>query len=795
MIGFLRRLGGLGLLLILILLAADAWRRLRPHAIGVEIDAPGFRQDLPGLGSIETSFTGSVLLRTERRKTLPDGSVRRILEMDIAGHDPRPERRAAPGEPQRMLLQDARITSYAEDGQTPLFTVVAPQAHLPLAAGEGGVQLDRDHAWLLDTPRLSLPAGGPAAGSRLEVAHAALNPRSRMLTGQGPFTLHSGPLMVQGRGIVHDPLTREFHFGTEGGGLRWELQIPGGETLLGRSDLPGVLRSDANGGGHLDLPARRACELELPPGSGLPGHFQCAGFHADFAGAAKTSLEGVRAQAPVEWHGFLPDGTEAALWGGAARLLFDATGGFEGIALQGPLRILSGGEDPAWAVVHGGAWVGNGPGQPLDLYGGIEGMRAGQVFHARLASHDLTGWRLHGDLAADGGRLVAEDADFIESRRLLDLRGGALVALDGRSGIAAPHIFHDPLVGLTAFDGATLRTTLDGLPGRVSGHDMSLRGDPSRPESLVLVAEREVSLERAGVLLQGDWVRILGNQRVELVGVPARGFFPTDQGDAELDAARLVWDGTTLLPIGAPALRFPGALFGLAGGEVRAGAQIMHFRPAERSWLLRGTVHFEGALQCEAGEIRGSPEDIVLERAGTGVVSVSGRFEERSDHLSRFLVSAERMRLDADRRLYLTGRAHLALEATDGRRLVFDGASAELSEASGSFSGKARAHSEGPDGPLDGSARRIVWRIGPQGITEVRFEEGNPHLQGSGIEADGRRLIFLPLERVLTAIGSVDRPARISREGDLGGRASGEWLRLDLVQRLLSGARGRLEKP
>jgi hypothetical protein len=837
----IRRLALLGLLAVVTALAYRAVTAER-GAFSSPEPPPGFQLPVEDFGQVGFAVRGPVRLTLYREGDAAGGARLAVPRMRIDGHDPEPVA-GADGAPEAMRLTDLRLTALDEDGRAPRYRVEAPTASLPLVDGAERPTPDPDRDWELRSPRVLLPT--PHGQLVLDIEAATLAPEEGVVRGRGPYSLRSGDMVFTGEDLSLDLGSGRIDFAPEKP-LSWSFPAAGG-VLRGTTDGGGSLVEEEGGVRRLVLGARERCTMLLPQESGLSGEFRCGGLDfrlAPSSGAQGWAVRRAVAEAPSSWVGVLHDGRDCSTFGQEAVFLWDETA-LEGIHQSGPLAAFLGdhpdGSRGGWLTADGGAHL-DASERSFLLYGGVGGWFARGWFHADSYSGDDRGWTARGDVSLADGIVLSDRFEVAPNGSML-AEGSAVFRPDPQLAIAAPRLLltaPDPLkpdfrhfhaeggviTHLALQDRpAVLRSRLLDASGQLEVPDFraaeAAAPDPEEAAARIrdarLDARHEIVIEQEGARFTGTHFAAHGTEDLELRGEPARAeLFRTGEdgepaGSATAEATRLVLQGTEILPVGDPVLRFPAGELGLAGDEIELRSSRMRFQQDGSRGALTGEVRARGGLELDAWSVVWAPgEDgapvFVLEPETGQRVRVRGELLPEPGAApgtagQRFDFAAREVRVLPEQQLGLLDReAEMRVELAPDRAgdgpgvLVVRGRHAEVTPDGGLFRENSTLELDRPSGRVEAGADRIHWERGDE-VTTITLEGNRPWLRAGGLEAAAERLrLVQPRDGArgaeLELIGGAGRPARLQLAN--GQVLVGERLRYNFRTRLYDMSSGSL---
>ena len=772
-----RRVGQIGVALVLVALIVDA-ARSGPQAPAEDSSGPqGFPQEVGGLGEVETAFRGPVILNSEVTATLADGRTRRIREWRVRGLDPVPEGDG-------MRLQKVVVTRYAppgEDGeQRPAYTVRAPSCWVPRQEDASALRLDTTREWLFEQPALRLPMAEQELS--LETGAGRLDPAAGRMVSDLPFRLGSETFALESTGIEVDPGAERVTFGGPGVAVRWSFTDTNGVTYTGTSDSGGSLGRNEQGGRTLLLPAVESSTLELPEASGFPGSFQSRGLALDLL-PSEGGWRPTRAIAdgPCSWAGGKSEGSWlASFFGDDAEIAWQDNAELDAWHLLGPVQLFYSGDEAGWAVVDGGAWYGLRENE-VYLYRGVQVWQRDQIVRAER-------FRLRASDHWDAGGGVAILGNGSSAGRLRHRPRGEWVLEDDallmdpatQSWLAAPYIEHREQSRMLSAKGSFRFSSMEnGKRWEARGDELEVRELDKRREIRVV---EHVVLRQGDAVFRGDHLRHEPDLRTELRGSPATAEMAAEFGMLRAVADAFVQEDGYLLPEGSPRLWIPGAALGLPGGEIEVEAKRMRFHQERAEWDLRGDVRFTGALTGAADRVLWSPDSGLQMRSESELVQLEGITAEAVD----FFVEAQEIDLDQERRLQLRREAKAVVAFEDGFEVTVTGDRGELAPDGGWFAGDTGIESK--DGR--GGGQRIEWyERTDERPRELRLLH-DAWLENAGARADGAAIHYLPEASILTVYSDEERAAKFRLRD--GRTATGEWLSFDFLSHLLSGSQGSM---
>lgn len=762
---------------VLLALGTDFARHLGRRA---EIAVPtpdGFQLMLPGVGPVEISLAGPVVLTTDRLAESAGGGAERVPGWRMEGNDPRPEGSGA-------AFADAIITAPAS-GQRPGLTVRAPRAWIPLVPDKREIRLDLDRLWRLTQPVLTLPDFIPGRELRATAdGEALLDPRAETVTSPGHFRLESEDLVLDAADLRYDAPTKRMRFAPWKGEVNWSLRDAGGRLLRGRSDAAGEVLPTAAGGFELRFaPGVRGVRATLPGAAGEPASVitgRAFTLVLDPAGASAWRPRNATAAGPV----FLSS-PNLAFEGGDADLSWNEAGALSEILIRGPVAARPWDASFAVATARHSARL-----DPLTGVLELDG-RCLALDHAGSISADGATWDGQ-TLTARGGIVAQGAAGLAQADELAAARDGGLQAR-GRVRVFPRNSL------VTEMSGPALIAQPDGLLEMNEGfHAVGQRGaEPWSVAGVRIVSRLETDGARRtdadgdleyvapGIRIRAARLRQLDEERFRLEGQPAHASMELEGGLTALsDFRRAESDAATLRIEGAPLLTVPAAALGLSGPDVRLSARSGTRDHATGAWLLDGEVKAEGALQTDADRARWSPaEGLWLERR-FGPPSATGTLADGRT----FTATARRLGVDGERVLVLEGEGVARLVEPDGRTHLMTAEKIHLGESGGWAEGRARLDS--PEGRA--AAERADWRSEAGRVVHLKLT-GEASLAREGMSAEGAEIEMDEASGWASITGSPARAAHIELED--GRTATADWLKYNLISHLLETGPVRVGAP
>jgi len=762
---------------VLLALGTDFAAHLGRRAEIVVPTPEGFHQVLPGVGPVKIGFAGHVILTTDQLVQGADGTATRVPGWRMEGEDPHPEGSGA-------RIADALIVA-PQSGKGRGLTVRAPQAWIPLVPDKREIRLDLERLWRLTNPVLTLPDFTPGRTLRATAdGEARLDPRSEVVTCPGHFRMESEDFVLDAADLRYDAPAKRMRFKPWNGEVVWSLTDAAGRVFRGRSDAPGEVITNAEGGLELVFePGARGVRAALPGAAGGPVTVLSS---RDFAMSLEPAGESgwrpraARAAGPV----FL-SGATVAFEGGDADLTWNESGALSEIVIQGPAAVRP--WDASFAVATAresvrldpltGMLLLDGRCFALDADGSVSASAAQWDGKTLQAQGEIVAVSAAGLARAD--QLTAAEDGGLQARGNVRLfpRDSLLHEMSGPSLSAN----RDGLVEMN--EGFVAHGMREQQPWSVAGVRIVSRLEPDGARRTD--ADGDLEYRAPGISIRAAKLRQLDEERFRLEGIPAHASMELEGGMTALsDFRRAESDAEALRIEGAPVLTVPAAALGLAGPDVVITARSGTRQHATGAWLLEGDVEAEGALQTNADSARWSPaEGLWLERR-FGTPSATGTLADGRT----FAATARRLGVDAARNLVLEGDAVARLVEVDGNTHVLTAENAQLGEAGGWAEGRARF-----DSPLGRAAgERMDWRTAEGRLVYLKLV-GGASLARDQMSADGELIEMDDVTGELYIAGSAARDAHLVTSD--GRNLLGEWLRYNVRTGLFSSGPVRAETP
>lgn len=762
---------------VLLALGTDFAAHLGQRAEIVVPTPDGFHQVLPGVGPVEIGFAGHVTLTTDRLEPDASGAAARVPGWRMEGDDPRPEGSGA------RIVNAVIVAPQSGTGRG--FTVRAPQAWIPLAPDKREIRLDLERLWRLTNPVLTLPDFTPGRTLRATAdGEARLDPRSEVVTCPGHFRMESEDLVLDAADLRYDAAGKRLRFKPWNGEVVWSMTDAAGRVFRGRSDAPGEVVTNADGGLELSFePGARGVRAALPGTAGGPASVITS---RDFAmsleatGATGWRPRAARAAGPV----FL-SGAAIAFEGGDADLTWNEAGALSEIVILGPAAARPWDTRFAVATARERARLDPLTGI-LELDGRCFALDADGSVSADSARWDGKTLQATGDIVA------VSEAGLARADQLTAAEDGGLQARGSVRLFARDSMLHE-------MSGPALSAQRDGLVEMNEGfvaHGMR-EAQPWSVEGVRIVsrlepdgarrtdADGDLEYKAPGISIRAARLRQLDEERFRLEGIPAHASMELEDGMTALSDFRRAESDAELLRIeGAPQLTVPAAALGLAGPDVVITARSGTRQHATGAWLLDGDVEADGALKTSADSARWSPtEGLWLERR-FGTPSATGTLADGRT----FAATARRLGVDAAQNLVLEGGAVARLEETDGSTHVLTAENARIGETGGWAEGRARF-----DSPLGRAAgERADWRTEAGRVVFLKLT-GNASLAQDGMSAEGAEIEMDEATGWMRLTGSPERAAHLVLED--GRDLTATWLRYNMKTHLLESGPVRLEEP
>jgi len=793
----LRLIGFTGAILVTFLVGLDLFQHARAAALvseSAEPAPPGFRQKLPGIGTVVTAFRGPINIVAEKRVPQESGTTLFVERFRVQGDDPEP---LAEG----VSMTDAVIDSLDAAPGRPTrtaFTVVAPKAWMPLDENADRFTFDMEKLWQLEQPILTMLDFNDGRSLVIETERADLDPASDQVFGRGPFTMTSGNLDLEGADLFFDPNLSRVEFQPLDGVLSWKIRGNDGSVYRGECDGPGAFFPGENGGYRLELYAIEQVTSWFPPDSIMPGKLLTRDLVLELVPDAEGSWrpDSATADGPTDW-----TGNTLHMLGVDSVIAWDDAGGLQDLTVLGPVRVEPHDRSFEWASSNEFARYTPAT-DTVRLEEKVVAKHDRGTLYGDWAELGPEKWLVGGSVTAKGVD-GSGSADLLESDRKGNwwLTGNAeLRPLETDVEWLRSPVIHFTEDGLVETD-ATFKSKaiIDGEKLFASGdsfRSMMVAGSTSL-EPYVRRSEADGNLDVVfqGRTLHGEHLRQTGDKSFQMTGGPSRdsrvhGTYQFEGHEAQLDCGLLIWDGKQVDVLQDPMVSLPAAALRLSGDRVLVYADRILQDAETQTWELIDNVRFAGAMTGAGAKAILVP-DIKLEllagerfRAGRNETAwLDGTLENGALFRGR----GEVLRYLAGGRLAIDGQAFASYQGLEQKSPAeLSGDRLEFGENSGWAEGKANFNSA----DISGKADRVDW-------TRVEVDEhflllvGDALLRRDTVEARGPRIEMDTRASTITSIGAEGLPARL-RAAD-GRRMIGEWLRYNLDSGLFDSRGAKFE--
>lgn len=755
---------------------------------------PGFLQKLRGVGVFEIAFRGPINLVAEKRVPQDHGTTLFVPRFRVVGDDPKP---LADGVAMSAVVIDSLD---AEPGRTTrtVFTVVAPEAWMPLDESADRFTFDMEKLWQLEKPVLTMPEFTEGRSLVLETEHADLDPSTDQVFGRGPFTMTSGNLQLQGADLFFDPSLSRVEFQPLDGVLSWIIRGNDGTSYRGECDGPGAFFPGKNGGYRLELYALEEVQSWFPAESAMPGKLLTKDLSIELVPDAQGSWRPDRATAdgPTDW-----TGQSLHMLGASSIVAWDSLGVLHDLTVLGPVRVEPHDRSFDWASSDGFARY-TPETDTVRLEDHVVAKHNRGILKgdwAELAPHK---WLVGGHVAADGDD-GSGSADLLESDRAGNwfLTGNAEL-IPHESDV---QWLRSPAIHFTE-DGLVETNVTFTTKAVIDNEDLYARGDSFislmehgatslQPDVRRTNANGNLQVTYQGRTLVGEHLQQTGEKSFEMRGDPARnkrvhGTYQLDNYEAQLDCGLLIWDGTQVEVLQSPMVSLPAAALHLSGDRVLIYADQIRQDAATGTWELIDHVRLGGAMTGEGARAILIPDERLELQAGTRfrdgrneTAWLAGALEDGALFQGR----GEVLRYHSDGKLAIDRQAFASYQGA-GKESAAElyAENLEFREDSGWAEGNARFLST----DLTGSADRMDWtRL--EDDKHLLLLVGDAVLRRDMVEARGPHIELDTRASTITSIGAANLPARL--RADDGRRMIGEWLRYNLDSGLFDSRGAQFE--
>jgi hypothetical protein len=757
---------------------------------------PGFRQRMRGLGWTEISFQGNVEMEAENNYPQPDGSILTVPSYRVVGTDPVPL-----GE--GMHLDEANIHALggqADGTSHSPFTVLSPDAWIPLVQDQERFAFDMNRLWQLEDPVFEMPDFHQGRPLRIETAHADMDPETDQVFGRGPFLLVSGDLRLEGADIFFDPATSRVEFQPLDGLLRWSIRSKQGAVFRGSCDGPGAFSPNPEGGYRLEFHPTDEVSTFFPADSVMPGtlHTSDMTLHLMPDSGGSWQPDSATAEGPTDWQG-----QTLRMTGEDSAMAWRDGGELEHLTVFGPVEVHPTDDSFEAASAKGSARF-QPASETVRLEEDVIAEHARGVLQGDWAELGPERWEVGGSVHATGEEGEAT-ADQLTTDRQGNwaLRGNAeIMPKDGQvDWVRSPEVLFDESGRVSTGAGFVLQATVDGQPLFASGEELDsrlVRGRTSdSPKVRRTEAKGSLFVEHQGRRLRGSVLEQTGDAAFRLLGNPDRGERVTGSATigevpVVLDCGRLSWDGQEVTVEDAPMLEVPATSLGLAGDVVQVRARRFLQHAQDGTWELRDDVRCKGALEGNGSSALWTPgRDLVFLAEGRDADGQPARASVKGSTTDgqTFQARGTEIRYQESGRLSVSEDAYLSfLQPHEEIPAELWGDQVELGETSGWALGQARFQTS----DASGAAGRIDWTRYPgEGdllllVDDASITRGQVMASGPHLEVDTRA-------DTITCIGSEDLPATLRAED--GRTAVGLWLRYHLSSGRFESRGARFETP
>lgn len=779
---------------------------------------PGFRQKLARLGEVETVIEGRLVLWSHDREKNAGGKTQFRPVVKIDGWDP------IPGEDRSLILDRTRITGFRKDPESvepptapevevhslpPLYEVVAKEAHIPLEAEKLRASRDESRPWELLQPDVKLPAFFGREDARLTTSTLLLNASRQFLRGPEAFQLTNPGLEVHGFDIQVDALQQSFRFGEQRGQTKWQLTDPNGELYTGESDSGGsLLPPEQTQAEHyrFEVPAKELCWLKFPETADITGTLHCMGFSLDLE-KQKQGWQPKRAdiRGPSRWLA-----EDLAIFGQKAEAEWSTHQGLKSLRWTGPIRGFQRQRNPQgeaigiqWFRADGGAEYRPEEDQLLLFgraqQGGLGGANEAEVVHLNQGQVKARG-QVFFSGEEGSGTSVALDPLPADGWAL---QGPALATtgLGPKGTLATTSLHYRPS------DTSRLRQGFH-FQSLKAGQSISLQGrelDFSETDTGLqrMNAREQLIFQHGSSRFEAETLLALGDDFTELRGRPVIGKVVEQDRVLDLQANQVTQQKDLFLLEGSPQVGLDASMLGIGEGRMILNAGMGRMNQQTREIQLNRNVKISGAIQGSGDKLIWNPETGLLLQARLGQCQLStGSHRETAVNLR-----AGTIQVDPEGRTQLEEDASIVVhlqekpdnsepEAQESTQDLLEFSSkVELTGQEGEISagqGEVRKGAELTSGKLKGKAKTISWK-GSSG-PELQFHlSQRASLTTSFGEARGEEIYLLPGTKSIRVEGTKNVPAIF--EAQSGRRYEGDWIQVDLENRLVSAGKGQLLSP
>lgn len=780
----LRFVGLGGAALVVFWVGLDMFQHARAAALvshSAELGPPGFDQNLNGIGGFEIAFRGRPTFVAEKRVPQNGGTTLFVPRFRVEGDDPAP---LADGISMSTVVIDSLD---AEPGRTTrtAFTVVAPDAWMPLDESAAQITFDMEKLWQLERPVLTMPDFTEGRSLVLETEHADLDPSTDQVFGRGPFTMTSGNLQLQGADLFFDPSISRVEFQPLDGVLSWKIRGNDGTFYRGECDGPGAFFPGENGGYRLELYALEEVQSWFPAESAMPGKLLTKDLTIELVSDAQGSWRPNRATAdgPTDW-----TGASLHMLGANSIIAWNNLGVLQALTVLGPVRVEPHDRSFDWASSDGFARYTPAT-DTVRLEDHVVAKHNRGILKGDWAELAPQKWLVGGQVTADGDD-GSGSADLLESDRAGNwfLTGNAEL-IPNNSDV---QWLRSPAIHFT--ENGLVETNVTFTTKAVIGNEnLFARGDrfisqmqrgPTslQPDVRRTSASGNLEVVYQGRTLVGEHLQQIGESSFEMRGDPARnkrvhGTYQLDNYEAYLDCGLLIWDGVQVEVLQSPMVSLPAAALHLSGDRVLVYADQIRQDAATGTWELIDHVRLGGAMTGEGSRAILIPDNRLELQAGNRfrdgrneTAWLAGTLEDGTLFRGR----GEVLRYHSDGKLAIDRQAFASYQGVGNENPAeLYAENLEFRKDSGWAEGDARFLSD----DLSGRADRIDWTL--LGEEEhLLLLVGNAFLQRDMVEAHGPHIELNTRASTITSIGAENLPARL--RADDGRRMIGEWLRYNL---------------
>lgn len=725
-----------------------------------------------------------------------DGSIITVPSYRVIGTDPVPLGKG-------MHLDEADIQALggqADGTSRSPFSVLSPDAWIPLVQDQERFAFDMNRLWQLEDPVFEMPDFHEGRPLRIETAHADMDPETDQIFGRGPFLLVSGDLRLEGADIFFDPATSRVEFQPLDGLLRWSIRGKQGAVFRGSCDGPGAFSPDPEGGYRLEFHPINEVSTLFPADSVMPGTLHTSDMTLrllpDSSGGWQP--ETAFAKGPTDWQG-----QTLRMTGEDSEMLWKEGGVLEHLTVFGPVEVLPTDESFERASAKGLARF-RPSSETVRLEEEVVAEHTRGVLLGDWAELGPKQWQVGGSVHASGEEGEAT-GDLLTTDRQGNwaLRGNAEIKpKEGQvDWVRSPVVLFDERGRVSTDAGFVLQATVEEQPLFASGERLDsrlVRGRASgSPRVRRTEAHGSLFVEHQGRRLRGATLEQTGDASFRLLGDPSSGERVTGSATfgeipIALECGRLSWDGKEVTVEDAPMLEVPASSLGLAGDVVQVRARRFLQHAQDGTWELRENVRCSGALEGSGSRAIWTPgQDLLFLAEGRDAAGQPARasIKGSTEDGRTFQARGAEIRYQESGRLAVKEDAYLSFRQTDEEiPSELWGDQVEVGETSGWALGQARFQTA----DAQGAAGRIDWTRYPgEGdllllVDEASITRGQVRASGPHLEVDTRA-------DTITCIGADDLPATLRAED--GRTAVGLWLRYHLSSGRFESRGARFETP